>query len=274
MNKIIRAIVAIVALSSVYACNTPRNVAYFQDASAGAEINVAKEMSVRVKPDDKLSIVVSARDMELASMFNLVQVQNRMGQTSVKGGSSNTGEGRTSLYTVNSLGDISFPILGTLHVGGMKREEVASYIARRLIEENYLRDPIVTVDFANTGFSILGEVSAPGRYDFSRDRLSILEAIAMAGDLKPNGQRENVKVIRESASGAQEVYAINLTDANSVMQSPAYWLQQNDVIYVEPNDKAKRETTPNGNSPYTPAFWISVGSFAVTISTMIITLAK
>lgn len=258
-------------------CSTPKNVAYFQNATPGATIDLARQLDLRVKPEDKLSIIVSAQDPELSNLFNLVQVQNRVGQfSSASRGSSLGGynEGRTSYYTVDSKGDINFPVLGNLHIGGMRREEVADYICRELTSRDLVRDPIVTVEFANTGVSIIGEVAYPGHYEFNRDRLSIIDAIALAGDLKPNGQRQNIKVIRETANGRQEVYVVDLTDMAQIAQSPAYYLQQNDVIYVEPNAKAKRETTAAGNTPLTPSFWVTVSSLGVSVATLIVTLSR
>ena len=156
----------------------------------------------------------------------------------------------------------------------MTRGEVSDYIRERLIAEDLVKDPIVTVEFANTGITILGEVASPGRYEFNKDRLTILEAIGMAGDLTINGIRTNVLVIRPDGNGKEQAYFVDLTDVNNVYSSPVFYLQQDDVIYIAPNDKKKRETTPNGNTPYTPSFWVSMGSFGVTIATLIITLTK
>ncbi len=246
---------------------------------AGTVVNPIKVFDIKVKPEDKLSIVVTTQDAALSSLFNLVTTQNRLttstSSTKVEGGSaSSSGSGQVSFYTVDKQGDINFPVIGKIHIAGMNRYQVAEYIENILQERDLVKDPIVTVEYANTGLSILGEVKAPGRYEFNRDRLNIIDAIAMAGDLTMNGERENVLVLRQTAEGGQEAYRINLTDYKNVTQSPAYYLQQDDVIYVEPNDKAKRETTPNGNTPLTPSFWITVGSFAVTIATLIISLTK
>lgn len=258
-------------------CSTPKNIAYFQDTNVGTIVQIQKQMEIRVKPEDKLSIIVTAQDPALSALFNLVQPQNRL-QTSTSSASmdasTNSSDGRTGFYTVNSRGDINFPVLGELHIAGMNREEVAEYIDEELKRKHLIKDPIVTVEFANTGINIIGEVASPGRYDFNKDRVTIIDALAMAGDLKPNGQRQNIKVIRESEPGKQEVYVLDVTDLGRLTQSPAYYLQQNDVVYVEPNDKSKRETTPNGNTPFTPSFWVSMGSFAVTIATLIITLVR
>ncbi|MDE6120443.1 MAG: polysaccharide export protein, partial [Muribaculaceae bacterium] len=111
-------------------------------------------------------------------------------------------------------------------------------------------------------------------YEFNKDRLSIVDAIAMAGDLTTNGQRENIIVLREVDGGNSQAYKIDLTDMRSISESPVYYLQQNDVIYVEPNDKKKRDTTASGNSAFNPSFWVSIGSLGVTIATLIITLTR
>ncbi len=259
-------------------CSTPKNITYFPELNNGSIVRAEKMLDIRVKPEDKLSIVVSTQDPNLNSLFNLVTTQNRLNQTtsstkSVDNQSSNS-SGQVSYYTVDSYGDIDFPVLGKLHISGLTREQIAGKIAEDLMKANLVKDPIVTVEFANTGISILGEVKAPGRYEFNRDHLTIVDAIAMAGDLTMNGLRENILVMRNLGDGRQEAYRVNLLNAQELASSPAYYLQQEDLIYVEPNDKAKRETTPNGNTPYTPAFWVSMGSFGITIATLIITLTK
>ncbi|MDE6486528.1 MAG: polysaccharide biosynthesis/export family protein [Muribaculaceae bacterium] len=259
-------------------CSTPKNINYFQDVHSGTVIAPAKQLDIKVKPEDKLSIIVTAQDPALSQLFNLVSTQNRLGgttsTTSQVGNMGDSGSGQMAYYTVNRMGDIDFPVLGELHVAGMNRYEVADYIKQRLSERDLVKNPIVTVEFANTGISIIGEVAAPGRYEFNKDQMTIVDAIAMAGDLKINAARSNILVMRKNSDGKQEGFRIDLTDMHSLANSPAYYLQQDDVIYVEPNDKLKRETTPNGNTPYTPAFWVSMGSFAMTIATLVITLTK
>lgn len=259
-------------------CSTPQDITYFQDVNTGTVIDPAKQLSIRVRPEDKLSIMVSAQDPALSSLFNLVSSQTQLNRSVANAGSISTdasaGSSQTSYYTVSESGCISFPVLGKLHIEGMTRSEVAEFIEKRLRESDLIKDPIVTIEFLNTGISVLGEVASPGRYSFNKDRLTLVDALAMAGDLSVNGRRDNVIVFREAEGGTQQTYRVDLTDMHSLAASPVYYLQQNDVIYVEPNDKKKRETTPNGNTPYTPAFWVSMGSFAVTIATMIITLSR
>lgn len=266
-----------VLLLAASSCTTPKDIAYFQDVTHGEMIQPLERNDIKVRPEDKLSIVVSTQDPALSSMFNLVTTQNRIGSGSsggTLGGSSTGGSGQTSLYTVDAEGDINFPVLGRLHVAGMNRSQLSKYIETEIKSRELVKDPIVTVDFANTGISVLGEVKSPGRIEFNKDHVTIIEAIAMAGDIAPDGMRQNVTVMREGPNGQQTVYKVDLTDMRLLAQSPVYYMQQNDVIYVEPNDKAKRNTTPNGNSPFTPAFWFSIASFALTIGTLVISLTK
>lgn len=259
-------------------CKTPTDITYFQDMTSGMVVNPDYLNAIRIKPEDKLSITVSTQDPALSAMFNLVQVQNRIQpstqSTSTSGTAINSNSSNVSYYTVNGKGYIDFPVLGKLHVAGMSRFELSDYIDNQLVSRNLVKDPIVTVEYVNTGVTILGQVSKPGRYEFNKDHLNIIDAIAMAGDLQMTGKRQNILVMREEADGAVKAYRVNLLDMEELATSPVYSVQQNDVIYIEPNDKAKRETTPNGNTPYTPSFWISMGSFAVTIATLITTLAK
>lgn len=265
-------------LLAAASCSTPKDIAYFQDVTHGEMIQPLERNDIKVRPEDKLSIVVSTQDPALSSMFNLVQTQNRLGTnsgtTTIGSTANSTSDGRTSLYTVDADGDINFPILGRLHVAGMNRTQLAKYIETEIKSRELVKDPIVTVDYANTGISVLGEVKSPGRVEFNKDHLTIVEAIAMAGDIAPDGMRQNVIVMREGENGRQTVYKVDLTDMKQLAQSPVYYIQQNDVIYVEPNDKAKRNTTPNGNSAFTPSFWISIGSAAITVASLIISLSK
>ena len=259
-------------------CSTPKNITYFPELNTGAVVQAERMLDIRVKPEDKLSIIVNTQDPALSALFNLVQVQNRISgttsTTNTVGASANSSGGQIAYYTIDSFGDINFPVIGKLHIAGMTRQQVAEYITEQLVSKDLVKDPIVTVEFVNTGISIIGEVAKPGRYEFNKDHLTVIDAIAMAGDLTMNGLRENILVLRNAGNGKQDAYRINLLNAQELASSPVFYLQQDDVIYVEPNDKKKRETTPNGNTPYTPSFWVSMGSFGVTIATLVITLTK
>ncbi|MCM1138974.1 MAG: polysaccharide export protein [Muribaculum sp.] len=277
----LRNIIAGMSISLLFittSCSTPKNITYFPELNTGAIVQAERQLEIRVKPEDKLSIIVNTQDPALSALFNLVQIQNRIGGTTSSTrtvGSANTSNGnQIAYYTVDSFGDINFPVIGKIHIAGMSREEIANYIVEELVGRDLVKDPIVTVEFANTGISVIGEVASPGRYEFNKDRLTIIDAIAMAGDLTINGLRENILVMRNVGYGKQEAYRVNLLNVQELASSPVFYLQQDDIIYVEPNDKKKRETTPNGNTPYTPSFWVSMGSFGVTIATLIITLTK
>ncbi|MCM1293812.1 MAG: polysaccharide biosynthesis/export family protein [Bacteroides sp.] len=223
---------------------------------------------ITAQPDDRPTIAVHSRDGQLAEMFNLpIQARQQgsvtTGRTSIASRSS-AGGNQMSAYTVNNYGDIEFPELGTLHIAGLTRQEIAQLVKDELINRKLLKDPTVTVEFIDHSFTALGSFGTPGRIIFDRDKLNLIEAIALAGDLEINGKRQNVTVYR-MVDGKQKAYTVDLTDPNSVYSSPVYYVQQNDVIYVEPNDSKKRDTTPLGNSTFTPAFWISLASFAMTV---------
>lgn len=171
-------------------------------------------------------------------------------------------------YTVDSKGDIDFPVLGMLHVQGMTREEMAAYIKKELQSHDLIKDPVVTVEFMNLSVDVMGEVNRPGRYNIDKDHLTILDALSQAGDLTIYGKREKVLVLR-TEEGKQRVYGINLCSADHLYSSPAYYLQQNDVVYVEPNDTKARQSTVNGNNVRSTSFWISLASLLTSIAVLI-----
>ena len=173
-----------------------------------------------------------------------------------------------SYYTVDSNGDIDFPVIGEIHIAGMTREEVASYIKNRLVKDKLVNDPVVVVEFVNVGVILAGEVNKPGRYEVNRDHITILEALGMAGDLTIQGKRENVLVVREE-NGKPKAYYVDLTKAQDLMNSPVYYLQQNDYVYVEPNNMRKRQSTVNGNNVLSASFWVSIASLMTSIAVLI-----
>lgn len=256
-------------------CSTPKSVTYFQDIDTIVTEAQTKAASIKVQPEDKLMILVTSKDPEMSSIFNLSVASSRLGQvthTYKRDGASlstNSTSDNMGYYTVNEAGNIEFPVLGSLHVAGMSRSELAGYIKGELAGRGLLKDAVVTIEFVNTGVNILGEVSSPGRYTINRDRLTILDALALAGDLTIQGQRENVLVIREE-NGKRSTYRLDLTNAQQVMNSPAYYLQQNDVVYVEPNSVRKRQTTVNGNNVLSASFWVSVASLLTSIAVLIV----
>ena len=247
-------------------CSTPKEISYFQDLQPGVtELTITDPVEIKVRPKDKLSILVNAQDPKLTNMFNLPIVSQQIGQEST--GSSGTIRG-VSGYTVDSFGDINFPVLGKIRVEGMTREQIAEYLTGQLKEQELIKDPVVTVEFMNLGVSVLGEVNRPGRISINRDNLTILDALSEAGDLTIFGKREKVLVLRQE-NGKQRVYGINLCSADQLYTSPVYYLQQNDVVYVEPNDTKSRQSTVNGNTVRSTSFWISLASLITSIAVLI-----
>lgn len=231
-------------------CSTPKDIAYFQDFNMGKSIIVQNPVEIKFRADDEIRILVSSDKEELAKQFTL----------SVGSGSGDEG----SRYTIDSEGCIRFPMLGKIHVAGLNRQELQETIREKIMEKGLIRDPIVTVDYSNLYVIVLGDVGT-GRVLIDRDKFTLLDALGASGDLKITGQRTNVKVIRENY-GKKTAYEVNLCSAEDLYSSPVYYLQQNDVIYVEMNKKEKRNSTVNGNSTVQPAFWMSLASFLVGVT--------
>ncbi|MCF0197713.1 MAG: polysaccharide biosynthesis/export family protein [Bacteroidaceae bacterium] len=249
-------------------CKTPQDIGYFQDVNLQEEIALAEAREIRIKPGDKLSIIVNSKDPMIASMFNLAVTTQRVGGTSENNLSNSQ---QISLYTVDNEGNIDFPVLGALHVEGMNRETVAASVKQQLLEKELVSDPIVIVEFGNLYYSVLGEVARPGRFDIRHDRVTLLDAISQAGDLTITGNRKNVTVLREE-NGKQKAYQVDLTSVRSLYESPVYYLQQKDVVYVEPNDTRRRQSTASGNTFQTPGFWLSFTSAVCSVVMLVATL--
>ena len=248
----------------VSSCQTP-NLTYFSDMQPGQSKSVDNVLDVRFRPDDRLSIVVNSRDPQLSALFNLSYASHTIGQTS----SINNSSGHVMGYTVDSKGEIDFPVLGKIKVAGFKREDLAAFIKSELIRRDLVKDPVVTVEYAGLSCKVLGEVSRPGRVFFDRDHFTLLDAISMAGDLTINGRRENVAVLREEGN-QRRMYKVNLLSGDELYRSPVYYLQQDDIVYVEATNKRERESTVLGNTLYTPAFWMSLTSFLMSIGSLIL----
>ena len=247
-------------------CATPRQITYFQDLHDGVNKTITNSKIVRVKPEDKISIIVKSKDPQLAELFNLPIVSYRVGQGSTS--ALGSGSQQVSSYSVNSKGFIDFPVLGEIYVEGQTREEIASNVKKKLIDQNLIKDPVVTVEFDNLSYSVLGEVNRPGKFVIDRDRVTILDAISAAGDLTIYGKRDNITVLRHEYN-KETVYTINLCSGNELFESPAYYLQQNDVVYVEPNDARARQSTVNGNNVRSTSFWLSLASLLTTIGVLV-----
>lgn len=243
-------------------CGNPKAVPYFQDITADATLDAVNSSIIKIAPDDKLSIIVNSRDPQLTNLFNLPYISRILGSTSDYYSGSNGVAG----YTVDAKGTIDFPVVGEIQVAGLSRGEVEEKIKAELTSRNLVKDPVVTVDFMNLRVSVMGEVAHPGRFAIDRDHYTLMDAISAAGDLTVFGQRENVKVLRMEGD-TRKTYVVNLCSAEDVLKSPAYYLQQNDIVYVEPNKVRARQSTVNGNNVLSTSFWISIASLTLTLMT-------
>ena len=259
------------AVWTTFSCSAPSQVTYFQDLRPGeSEQKVVAATEIKVRPGDKLSIIVNSRDPQLTQLFNLPYVTQQLGQvisSKSSGFVSGSSQG-ISGYTVDEKGMIDFPVLGKIEIAGKNREEIATFIKGELLAKNLVKDPVVTVEYMNLCISVLGEVANPGRYSIDRDKVTVLDAISMAGDLTIYGKREKVLVLREE-NGVQHVYGINLCSAEHLYTSPVYYLRQNDVVYVEPNNVRARQSTVNGNNVRSTSFWISLASLLTTVAVLV-----
>lgn len=238
----------------VSSCATQKNISYMQDIRPGELIHTQQDGDLRLQPGDRLRITVFSMDRELTSLFNLTESQTGTSSSSQR-----------HYYTVRHDGTVEIPTLGPVSVQGLTREEVADRIKYELVRSQLLLDPTVIVEFNELSFSVLGEVGSPGRKVIPNDRITLLEALALAGDLSIVGQRENVLVLR-TEDGVQTPYVVNLIDSESLYSSPVYYIRQNDVIYVEPNPKKAAQAYTNAGTFQTVGFWFSLPSTLVSIA--------
>ena len=247
-------------------CAVAKQVPYFQDILSDSTLAIIPEpVPIRFEPEDKISILVNSRDPQLMMLFNLPVIQRYIGSDNPSLSGSNS---YLTGYTIDGDGNIDFPVLGKIHLAGKTREEAAIYIKEQLVSNDLIKDPVVTIEYMNLTVSVLGEVNKPGRYSIDRDRITIFDALSMAGDLTIYGLREHVTVMRE-VDGEQKIYEVNLTSAENVLSSPVFYLQQNDFIYVEPNKMRANQATVNGNSFLSSSFWVSVASLLVSLGVLV-----
>ena len=249
---------------SIASCGTAKDIAYFQNKMVDQPEEIDKHAGIVIQPKDMLSIVVSSRNPELVAMFNLPVVSYQAGSEIVSG----AGQQRLMGYVVDNEGNIDFPILGQIEVKGLTRWELSELIKGRLLDGGLLTDAVVTVEFMNFKVSVIGEVNNPGTFNIEGDKVTVLQAISLARDLTIFGERENVTVIRER-DGQRTMYEINLCDV-SMFNSPAYYLQQNDVVYVQPSEIKARQSTTDDKALRMTSIFVSGGSLLVSLASLII----
>ena len=250
-----RLLVPVILALLVSSCASQKRAWYLQDANPFTPEQIAESGQIRIKPLDRLTVVVNSKDPELAVPFN-----SSTSLSSVTGVASYSSATNQSLQirTVDENGMLDMPVIGKIDCKGKTRSELAQAIADKIVEGGYINDPSVNVQFADMKISVIGEVARPGHYD----------VLAMAGDLTIYGIRTDVAVARE-VNGVRTIEYLDLT-SKDLFNSPAFYIQQNDVIYVKPNKyKAQAgEISQNRN------FYLSLVGTAISVATLIITLTK
>ena len=262
MKKIVFFTLAAMFLAS---CGSVKNVAYLQNSDQVDFTQSDFLYDARIMPKDVLTITVNTVNPEAAAPFNLTvptsfnqQLRNTYSQAVLQ------------TYLVDNQGFIDYPVLGRLEVGGLTKSMCEKMLHDKIKPYlNETENPVVTVRMSNYKISVIGEVNRPGMFTVSNEKITILEALAQAGDLSIYGVRDRVKLIREDAKGRKEIHTINLNDAE-IINSPYYYLQQNDVVYVEPNKVKAR----NSSVGQTTNLWFSGTSILISLATLLYTILK
>lgn len=259
------------ALLLLASCHSSQQVAYISDAQRDSAQSILTTYNTTIHPGDQLYIYVYSQTPEAALPFN----QETHVYPLELSQASNKEAGRGAIqraevcqnvagYLVDQEGTIIFPILGKLAVAGLTQDSLGRKIQHMLVHGGYIKDPVITVTQMNFRVSVVGEVNTPQELHITGDRLTLLEAIAMCGDITMDGQRENVTVMRDVCGVATPI-EVDLTQ-KSLFDSPAYYLQTNDIVYVEPNKLKKRKATRDELWPRYVSFWVSIASLVTSLS--------
>ena len=256
----------LVVTMMITGCGSSKNVAYFQNSDS-VKLDMSKVLyDARIMPKDMLTITVNTTDPDAAIPFNLTvaTVQTASLRT------QSTTTAALQSYLVDNEGNIDFPLVGSLHLGGLTKGEAEKLVLEKIKPfMSATENPIVTVRMINYKISVIGEVARPGMFTVANEKISILEALAQAGDLTIYGVRDRVKLIREDATGKKEIHVLNLNDAN-IINSPYYYLQQNDIVYVEPN-KVKSQNSSVGSMT---TLWFSATSILISLTSLLYNILK
>lgn len=271
-----RSIIILMTILTLTGCQSYKKVPYLQNYESltdkGYEEIVINEVNERdtlydahIQPKDLLSITVNTTDPQAAAPFNLtMQPLANIAQ----GAANSSSQPSMQQYLVDNAGEIDFPVVGKLKVNGLTKNAAENLIRERL--NPYLKErPIVTVRIASYKISVIGEVNSPGTFTINNEKVNLFEALAMAGDMTIYGIRSNVKLIREDNNGRRSVIALNMNEQN-ILHSPYYYLQQNDILYITPNQtKAKSASVSNSTT-----IWVSVMSTLVSLASLIVNIAR
>lgn len=260
-------VVCMLALTTLLGsgCTSYQKSLYLQNEQVLNESLEGQLYDFRIMPKDELTITVSTTDPEASAPF-----YRKIGQSKEGGSSSTIGMNNADLlsYLVDNNGCIDFPVLGMIKVMGLTNRECEALLRQKL--QPYLKEvPNITVRTSNYKFSVLGEVNAPGTYTTDAEKVTIFEALAQAGDMTLFSIRDDVQLLREDSLGVRRVYHLDLTQAD-VAQSPYFYLQQNDVVYVKPTRAKVRSNTFSGNA----SIWITLLGLVTSITSFVLALSK
>ncbi|MDD6552218.1 MAG: polysaccharide biosynthesis/export family protein [Prevotellaceae bacterium] len=266
MKKILSlAVAALAIILTLGSCNNAKQVVYWQNIDS-TDISKPMLWDAKIMPKDLLSIVVRTVTSEVAQPFNFYQT-NGNGSSNMMGNTNNQNQ---QGYLVDNDGNIQFPVIGTIHVAGLTTEECEKLIKSKV--EPYLaktENPVVQVRMSSYHITVMGEVASPGVKSVPQEKMNIVEALAESGDMTLYGRRNNILLIRENAKGQKEVHRLNMNDAK-IFTSPYYYLQQNDIVYVEPNKMRTNTASFNPSISYI----VGIVSFATSMASLIVNILK
>ncbi|MDW8852250.1 polysaccharide biosynthesis/export family protein [Flavobacterium sp. MMLR14_040] len=241
----------------LFSCASRKDIVYYQNIDAVTAGQNANSYEVKIQPDDLLMIIVSAEDPEIALPFNLsiIATQNDSNLQAA------TGQRTIQSYLVDKSGNIEFPVLGKLQIGGLTRTELLQFLKEKI--SVYIKNPIINMRIMNFKISMQGEVNIPGTYSIASERVTLIEALSMAKDMTIYGKRDNILVIRE-VNGVKSYNRVDITKADFI-NSPFYYLAQNDVVYIEPN---RTKVNASAVGPNTSVI-ISAVSILISLSVLI-----
>lgn len=258
----IKYILLLLSVCGLLSCSHYKDIPYFQNAAEVDLSQSAYQYDLIIQPQDQLNIFVSSSNEEYAAMFNPIEKSGlKPGQ---KIGMSYNQDGFYR-YLVDVDGNIDFPVTGKIHVAGLTIEQVSAAVKKAL--QPYFKDDksfMVNTYLMNYSVSVLGEVQYPGTFDVTRNKMTVLEALAKAGDMTIYGKRDNLKILRELPDGTYQVHELDMRDAN-ILNSPYYYLQQRDIVYVEPNEAMAQ----NSKIGQTTQLWVRGVSITVSLGSLL-----